>query len=85
MSTSDSWLNLLTGISQGRFHSIYIDDGNGNYVDILTLMGSGGGGGGIVNSVTLPLSISNGVLSINTSTFCTAASAPLALHNTVEY
>ena len=77
---STTWLNLLTGISQGRFHTIYINNGSGTYVDILTLMG-GGGGSGTVSSATLPLSINSGVLSINTSTFCTAASAPLALLN----
>ncbi len=63
MSSYDSWLNVLTGISQGSFDKIVIKDVNGQMVDILTLIS--GGGGGAVSSATLPLSISNGVLSIS--------------------
>ena len=63
MSSYDSWLNVLTGMSQGSFDKIFIKDVNGQMVDILTLIS--GGGGGAVSSATLPLSISNGVLSIS--------------------
>ena len=63
MASYDSWHNLLTGISQGSFDKIVIKDVNGQMVDILTLIS--GGGGGAVSSATLPLSISNGVLSIS--------------------
>ena len=44
MSSYDTWLNILTGISQGSFAKIYIRDANGNMVDLLTLLGSIGGG-----------------------------------------
>lgn len=38
MSSHDTWLNVLTGISQGCF------DKSGNIVDLLTLLGTLGGG-----------------------------------------
>ena len=44
MSSYDTWLNVLTGISQGSFDKIYIRDASGNMVDLLTLLGSIGGG-----------------------------------------
>ena len=44
MSSYDTWLNVLTGISQGSFDKIYIRDASGNIVDLLTLLGSIGGG-----------------------------------------
>jgi hypothetical protein len=44
MSSYDTWLNVLTGISRGSFDKIYIRDANGNMVDLLTLLGSIGGG-----------------------------------------
>ncbi len=56
--------NLFTGLSTGDFHELKVAS-NGTMTDILTLIGSGGGGGGVVSSATLPLSISNGVLSIS--------------------
>ena len=61
--SSDNWLNMLTGLSQGSFDKLYIKDANGAVVDILTLLGQGGGGG-LVQSVSAPLALSNGVLSI---------------------
>ena len=61
--SSENWLNMLTGLSQGNFDKLYIKDSNGAVVDILTLLGQGGSGG-TVSSATLPLSITNGVLSI---------------------
>ena len=44
MSSYDTWLNVLTGISQGSFDKIYIRDASGNMIDLLTLLGSFGGG-----------------------------------------
>ena len=44
MSSYDTWLNVLTGISQGSFDKIYIRDASGNMIDLLTLLGSLGGG-----------------------------------------
>ena len=61
--SSENWLNMLTGLSQGNFDKLYIKDANGNVVDILTLLGQAVSGG-TVTSATLPLSITNGVLSI---------------------
>ena len=60
MASYDTWHNLLTGISQGSFDKIYIKDANGNFVDLLTLCGA-------VTSVSSPLSLTNGILSLNTS------------------
>ena len=44
MSSFDTWLNVLIGISQGSFDKIYIRDASGNMVDLLTLLGTLGGG-----------------------------------------
>ena len=44
MSSYDTWLNVLTGLSQGSFDKIYIKDASGNMVDLLTLLGTLGGG-----------------------------------------
>ena len=44
MSSYDTWLNVLTGISQGSFDKIYLQDASGNMVDLLTLLGTLGGG-----------------------------------------
>ena len=38
----DTWLNVLTGISQGSFDKLYVKDANGDMVDVLTIGGSGG-------------------------------------------
>ena len=40
MSSYDTWLIVLTGISQGSFDKIYLRDASGNMVDLLTLLGS---------------------------------------------
>ena len=63
MSSYDTWHNLLSGISQGSFDKICIKDANGVMTDLLTLIGAAAGAA--VNSATAPLSINNGVLSIN--------------------
>ena len=57
--SSENWLNMLTGLSQANFDKLYIKDANGNVVDILTLLGQGGGSGGNVQSVSAPLVLSN--------------------------
>ena len=79
MSSSDMWLNVLSGISQGSFDKIYLRDASGNLVDLLALIAAGGGG--TVNNAVLPLSINSGVLSLDLSGFCTAATSPLLLQN----
>jgi len=82
MATYDTWLNVLSGISQGSFDQIYLRDASGNFVDIRTLIAAGGsGGGGTVTSSLLPLSIVAGQISLDLSGFCTAATAPLQLQN----
>ncbi len=69
---------ITNGLRSGNFHQLKILY-NGIMQDIIPLLGGGGSSGTM--TATAPLSISNGVLSINTSTFCTAATAPLALLN----
>jgi len=82
MSSYDTWHNLLSGISQGSFEKIYVKDANGIMTDILILIAAGGGSGsGAVTSANLPLSINNGVLSLDVSGFATAATSPLNLQN----
>ena len=76
MSSYDTWLNVLTGISQGSFDKVYLRDASGNMVDLLTLLA---GAGGTVTSATPPLTINSGVLSLDLSGFCTSASSPLSL------
>ena len=71
MSSYDTWLNVLTGISQGSFDKIYIRDASGNMVDLLTLLGSIGGGMTDVISQSSELvetaSGSNKILTLNLS------------------
>ena len=54
--------STTTGLTTGDFHRLGVLS-NGVMTDILTLIGAGGGGA--VSSATLPLSISNGVISIS--------------------
>ena len=68
--------NGLTSGDFTRLHILY----NGVMQDITPLL-SGSGSGGIVTSVTSPLSIASGVLSLDLSGICTSASAPLTLTN----
>lgn len=44
MSSYDTWLNVLTRISEGSFDKIYLRDASKNMVDLLTLFGILGGG-----------------------------------------
>jgi hypothetical protein len=76
MSSYDTWLNVLTGMSQGSFDKVYLRDASGNMVDLLTLLA---GAGSTVTSATLPLSINSGALSLDVSGFCTSANSPLTL------
>ena len=65
--------NVFTGISSCTFDSLTLYR-SGAYQDLnVILNGLGGGGGGAVSSATLPLSISNGVLSINLSSYSDTA------------
>ena len=75
----------LTALATGDFASLRVLK-DGSMQEVLTLIqagggGSGGSGSGIVTSASAPLSISNGVLSLNLSGFATAATSPLELRN----
>ena len=59
--------NLLSGITSGKFHTLHVKDSNGVFQDILVLIGAGGGGQSL--TATLPLSIQNGVISIDLSQY----------------
>ena len=39
MPSYDTWLNALTGISQGSFDILYVKNANGDMVNVLTLLG----------------------------------------------
>ena len=60
---SYTFQNLLTGLSQGRFDSLQVRNASGDYVDVLTLGGSG------ALAANAPISISGGVLSIDLSNY----------------
>ena len=64
--------NTLTGISSGTFNRIALQH-SGSYQDLSTLISSLGGGAGVVNSATLPLSILNGVLSVDLTAYSSTA------------
>ena len=66
MSSYDTWLNILTGISQGSFDTLYVKNANGDMVNVLTLIGTSAGA---VSSATAPLNISGGVLSFDLSSY----------------
>ena len=62
-----------TGLTQGDFTLLRVlDTSTGQMTDILTLLS----GQGIVTSAALPLSISNGLLSIDLSAYATYATIP---------
>ena len=42
MPSHDTWLNVLTGLSQGSFDTLYVKNANGVMVNVLSLGGSGG-------------------------------------------
>ena len=66
--------SVTNGLTQGDFTRLYILYNN-VMQDIVPLLGAGG----TVSSATLPLSITNGVLSLDTSGLCSSASSPLTL------
>ena len=57
---------VSTGLRQGEFSLLKVLS-QGNFVDILTLINQGGGGGS-VQSVSAPLALTNGVLSLGNFT-----------------
>ena len=69
-----------TGLSEGDFHRLHLLY-NGVMQDIVPLLGGGGSGSGTVSSATLPLSISNGVLSIDLSAYSTTSAINTLLAN----
>ena len=70
--------NILTGISSAKLHTLVIKDSNGVFQNILNLLGSGGSGG-IVTGATLPLSINNGTITIDLSSYATNSSVTSAI------
>ena len=66
MSSHVTWLNILTGISQGSFDTLYVKNTSGDMVNVLTLIGASAGA---VSSATAPLNISSGILNIDLSTY----------------
>ena len=69
MAAYSTFTNLLRGEDHGDFHSLrFLRDGTHQEINAV-LNGIGGGGGGAVSSATLPLSISNGVISIDLSSY----------------
>jgi hypothetical protein len=71
-----------TGLTEGDFTLLRVLSG-GSMQDILTLIAAGGGGGGsgTVTSANSPLSIANGVLSIDLSTYTTTSAMNTLLSN----
>ena len=66
MSSYDTWLNVLTGISQGSFDKIYLRDANGNMVDLLTLPGSLGSVTDVISNSSELVVTTNGTAKILT-------------------
>ena len=66
MSSYDTWLNVLTGISQGSFDKIYLRDANGNMVDLLTLLGSLGSVTDVISNSSELVVTTNGTTKILT-------------------
>ena len=55
----------LNNLEEIYAHYVYLlDPATLDYIEVRDLIGSGGGSRGIVQSVNVPLSISNGVLSL---------------------
>ena len=66
MPSYDTWLNVLTGISQGSFDTLYVKSASGDMVNVFTLIGASAGA---VSSATAPLNISSGILCIDLSNY----------------
>ena len=62
MSSYDTWLNVLTGISQGSSGTLHVKNASGDMVNVLSLIGASAGA---VSSATAPLNISSGILNID--------------------
>ena len=75
MTIHTFFLNMLTGEAEGEFDLLKVRDSNGDMINILSLLS----GVGIINSAQQPLSISNGVLSIDLSTHVTNTALTNAL------
>ena len=66
MSSYDTWLNVLTGISQGSFDKIYLRDASGNMVDLLTLLGSLGSVTDVISNSSELVVTTNGTTKVLT-------------------
>ena len=82
MSSYDTWLNVLTGISQGSFDKIYLRDANGNMVDLLTLLGSLGSVTDVISNsseLVVTTSGSTKILTLNLGGYVTSTALTNAL------
>ena len=78
MDTQDTWLNIFTGRSQGTFDKIMLFH-NTSHQDLSTLLGGISASANTISSVTQPLAINNGVLSINLGSYSTSAQMQAAI------
>jgi hypothetical protein len=82
MSTYDTWLNVLTGLSQGSFDKIYTKDASGNIVDLLTLLGSLGSATDVISNSSELVVTTNGttkILTLNLSRYVSSIALMNAL------
>ena len=82
MSSRDTWLNVLTGISQGSFDKIYLRDASGNMVDLLTLLGSLGSVTDVISNSSELVVTTNGttkILTLNLGGYVTSTALTNAL------
>ena len=73
-------LNTFTGISTGTFHTLTLQHAC-TFQDLSTLISTLGGGGGTVTSASLPLSITNGIITVDLSAYSTTAAINTLLAN----
>ena len=82
MSSYDTWLNVLTGISQGSFDKIYLRDASGNMVDLLTLLGSLGSVTDVISNTSELVVTTSGttkILTLNLGGYVTSTALASAL------
>lgn len=82
MSLYDTWLNVLTGISQGSFDKIYLRDASGNMVDLLTLLGTLGSVTDVISNSSELVVTTNGttkILTLNLGGYVTSTALTNAL------
>ena len=82
MSSYDTWLNVLTGISQGSFDTIYLRDASGNMVDLRTLLGSLGSVTHVTSNSSELVVTTNGttkILTLNLGGYVTSTALTNAL------